>query len=130
MLFRKILFWIKYKKIKTVSTVRYNEAIKYMKDLDVTSIHSYMNGDDIRDTKKLNSIYTQIGEHNIITKIGACAIEPRFKKWSLDDYDEYCNDIEKDVNKAFYLCGFFLSNFGLKQPILATFFLNLAKIKT
>jgi hypothetical protein len=126
-LIKLIIFWLKYKRTSLLTAERYNEGIKHSQKLELNDLFVYLNGSELDDMDKLKSLYEKIGEFEILTHIASCVIEPRFKKWKASDRLKYCKDINRSINLAFSLSGFFLFNFGLRHRSLGTYLMFLGK---
>mgnify|MGYP005829043359 CR=1 FL=1 len=118
---RIILFWLKYKRVTIMPVEQYNEGMKHAGMLNLNDLMVYLAGEELEDSKKIKSLFKQVGEYEILTHIASCAIKPRFWKWKEKKRLKYCKDINRSVNLALSLSGFFLSNFGLKQKNLGNF---------
>lgn len=130
-MFKILLFWLKYKKVNIMSVEQYNAGMMYLQELDVNTIQE-MSLSDIQnnDFSKYVSLFKEKEGFDVLTHIASCAIKPRFKRWKKTSRIKYAKDISRDINLTLNLSGFFLSNFGLKFPILGNCLIQLAKIKT
>lgn len=120
-MFKKIMFWVKYKSIKTLdiqkidmSVEQYNEGLKHVLMLDLDLLFQFFNNSDdieiVGNEEKIKSLYKLQGDYGLIQHIASCSIVPRFGKWKAKNRMKYCEDLSHSINKSFYYSGFFLSN--------------------
>ncbi len=125
-------FWLKYKIRKDMSVAQYNEGLKYVQKLDLKILFDFFHEEvkaGYRDFDKITTLFQQIEKYDLITHIASCAIKPRFGKWKKHKRLKYCKDINKSMNIALNLCGFFLSKSGLALPSLGNCLITLSKTK-
>ena len=113
-----------------MSVEQYNAGMIYLQELDINTIQE-MSLSDVQnnDFSKYVSLFKEKEGFDVLTHIASCAIRPRFRQWKKANRIKYAKDISRDINLTLNLSGFFLSNFGLKFPILGNCLVMLAMVK-
>ena len=116
-----------------MSLIQYNEGDIYKQMIDLSMLFKFLNQENVElleNADKLSSLFKKVGDFEILTHIGSCAIKPRFGRWKKKNRLKYCKDINRSVNLSLELSGFFLSNFGLRFPNLGIFLQSLSQTTT
>lgn len=129
-MFKSLMFWLKYKRISTMSVEQYNTGYKFLQEIDMKAVHSVLfSSSENIDYESLNTLYKEVDGFNVLSQLASCVIKPRFGTWKGTNRFKYAKDVSKSINRSLALSGFFLSSFGLKFPILGNYLKALAKLK-